>query len=112
MKKGEPLRAHGPVWNSGQPGRRAYLTRLVTRIARLGSTALLLGGLQPARAGEDPPLWGNLGTLTYEVTTSNGLAQKYFDQGLRLTYAFNHAGGSRLPRRGLACGGRGLARRL
>lgn len=39
----------------------------------------------------EPPLWDNLGTLSYKVTTANELAQKYFDQGLRLTYAFNHA---------------------
>jgi len=37
-----------------------------------------------------PPLWDNLGTLTYKVTTTSRRAQKYFDQGLRLTYAFNH----------------------
>jgi tetratricopeptide (TPR) repeat protein len=39
----------------------------------------------------EPPLWSNLGTLSYRITTANELAQKYFDQGLRLTYAFNHA---------------------
>ncbi|MGH8523719.1 MAG: hypothetical protein ACREXY_05725, partial [Gammaproteobacteria bacterium] len=37
-----------------------------------------------------PPLWDNLGTLSYKVTTTSRCAQKYFDQGLRLTYAFNH----------------------
>ncbi|MGH8489157.1 MAG: hypothetical protein ACREXS_09925 [Gammaproteobacteria bacterium] len=37
-----------------------------------------------------PPLWDNLGTLSYKVTTTSQRAQKYFDQGLRLTYAFNH----------------------
>ncbi len=39
----------------------------------------------------EPPLWDNLGTLSYQVTTANDRAQNYFDQGLRLTYAFNHA---------------------
>src|SRR5262249_58062516 len=33
----------------------------------------------------------NLGTLSYAITTNNPTAQRYFDQGLRLTYAFNHA---------------------
>jgi tetratricopeptide (TPR) repeat protein len=45
-------------------------------------------------AGElagDPPLFEDLGTLTYPVTTSSLEAQAYFDQGLRLAYAFNHA---------------------
>ncbi len=37
------------------------------------------------------PLYDNLGDLTYPITTQNPLAQRYFDQGLRLTYAFNHA---------------------
>ncbi len=38
-----------------------------------------------------PQLWDNLGSLTYPVTTASPEAQKYFDQGLRLSYAFNHA---------------------
>jgi tetratricopeptide (TPR) repeat protein len=36
------------------------------------------------------PLFDNLGTLHHPITTSNSLAQQYFDQGLRLVYAFNH----------------------
>jgi len=35
-------------------------------------------------------LFENLGTLHHPVTTSSPLAQRYFDQGLRLVYAFNH----------------------
>ena len=38
-----------------------------------------------------PPLYQNLGTLHRAIRTTSPLAQKYFDQGLRLTYAFNHA---------------------
>jgi tetratricopeptide (TPR) repeat protein len=38
-----------------------------------------------------PPLWDGLGSLHYPVTTASPQAQQYFDQGLRLTYAFNHA---------------------
>ena len=37
-----------------------------------------------------PPLWDNLGTVSFPVTTSNVLAQRYFDQGLRFAYGFNH----------------------
>lgn len=37
------------------------------------------------------PLWPNLGTVSYPVTTASPLAQSYFDQGLRLAYGFNHA---------------------
>jgi tetratricopeptide (TPR) repeat protein len=36
------------------------------------------------------PLYDNLGTLHKEITTRSQVAQQYFDQGLRLTYAFNH----------------------
>ena len=35
-------------------------------------------------------LYDNLGTHHYRITTSVPLAQRYFDQGLRLYYAFNH----------------------
>ena len=36
------------------------------------------------------PLYDNLGSLHYAITTNSPVAQKYFDQGLRLTYGFNH----------------------
>jgi tetratricopeptide (TPR) repeat protein len=36
------------------------------------------------------PLYDNLGTLHHTITTQSDVAQRYFDQGLRLTYAFNH----------------------
>jgi tetratricopeptide (TPR) repeat protein len=38
----------------------------------------------------ETPLYDNLGTLHHTITTESELAQKYFNQGLRLTYAFNH----------------------
>jgi tetratricopeptide (TPR) repeat protein len=43
-----------------------------------------------AFADTDPPVWDGLGSLTYKITTSSPAAQAYFDQGLRLTYGFNH----------------------
>jgi tetratricopeptide (TPR) repeat protein len=36
------------------------------------------------------PLYDNLGTLHHAITTTSGQAQRYFDQGLRFVYAFNH----------------------
>ena len=36
------------------------------------------------------PLFENLGRLHHPITTSSPEAQRYFDQGLRLIYAFNH----------------------
>jgi tetratricopeptide (TPR) repeat protein len=60
---------------------------------RVVSTSIaLLGIAVPAaaqRAPAGPPLYDNLGDLHYAVT-AKPLAQKYFDQGLRLLYAFNH----------------------
>ena len=44
----------------------------------------------PAFADTEPPLWPDLGSITYKITTANERAQAYFDQGLRLAYAFNH----------------------
>lgn len=41
------------------------------------------------------PLFENLGTLSFAVGTRSARAQQFFDQGLRLTYAFNHAEGHR-----------------
>jgi tetratricopeptide (TPR) repeat protein len=42
-------------------------------------------------ADAEPPLWEGLGTLSHPISTSSERAQRYFDQGLRLAYAFNHA---------------------
>jgi len=40
--------------------------------------------------GKQAPLFTDLGTLEYPITTNSELAQKYFNQGLILTYGFNH----------------------
>ena len=44
-----------------------------------------------ADAGSDAPLYEDLGILSSPITTKSPLAQRYFDQGLRLAYGFNHA---------------------
>jgi hypothetical protein len=41
--------------------------------------------------GRLAPLLQNLGNLHVPVTTKNPDTQKYFDQGMRLLYGFNHA---------------------
>jgi tetratricopeptide (TPR) repeat protein len=43
------------------------------------------------QAQEQVPLYANLGSFERAVTSANADAQRYFDQGMRLTYAFNHA---------------------
>ena len=40
---------------------------------------------------QTPPRLLNLGVHTFPVSTRNKLAQKYMNQGLNLSYAFNHA---------------------
>jgi len=37
-----------------------------------------------------PTLFDNLGSLHHPITTTSEQAQRFFDQGLRLVYAFNH----------------------
>src|ERR1700736_5134693 len=53
----------------------------------------------PDFADSDPPLWDGLGPVGYKITTSSAQAQAYFDQGLRLTFAFNHGEAQRAFRK-------------
>ena len=48
------------------------------------------------RDGRLSPLLSNLGSFKRTVSTSNEQAQRYFDQGLTLVYAFNHDEARRL----------------
>ena len=71
------------------------MPRALTRM--VAGLALALGGTAAAAAQEPSavPLYDNLGSHHYAVTTGSTLVQRYFDQGLRLYYAFNHAEGIR-----------------
>ena len=68
------------------------------RVATVFASALALAALtSSSRAAAQggagtplAPLLNNLGTLHYTVTATDR-AQQFFDQGLRLTYGFNHA---------------------
>jgi len=67
---------------------------LALRFRWLAALALLVGVLMaaPMAAATGPvPLYTDLGSHHHPITTENPLAQQYFDQGLRLIYAFNHA---------------------
>ena len=44
---------------------------------------------------ESVPLQDDLGNHTYPISTTNPMAQRYFDQGLILSYGFNHAESAR-----------------
>lgn len=77
---------------------------LPTMLRSLMVAALVLAAPALARAQHEhgamattsgrPPLY-NLGTWSHKVTTSSPLAQKYFDQGLKFGYGFNHAEAAR-----------------
>jgi tetratricopeptide (TPR) repeat protein len=45
----------------------------------------------PAAAADTVPLYDDLGSHHYGISSIVPLVQEYFDQGLRLYYAFNHA---------------------
>jgi len=62
----------------------------------IAAAALAFAGAcsrEPARDAATPkaPLYDNLGRLHHTITASSPEAQRYFDQGLTLSYAFNHA---------------------
>jgi hypothetical protein len=68
---------------------------MLRKIGR-GATVLLTAHVGAACANvsdatSDVPLYADLGDHHYAITTDEPLAQQYFDQGLRLYYAFNHA---------------------
>jgi tetratricopeptide (TPR) repeat protein len=56
--------------------------------------AVLLAGatmaMPEAPAAKAVPLFNDLGSYHRKISTKNRTAQKYFDQGLRLVYGFNH----------------------
>jgi tetratricopeptide (TPR) repeat protein len=62
-------------------------SRLISCFLLVTASLRLLSSAEAERA----PLFGGLGHLQCPVTTTNALAQRYFDQGLTLCYAFNHA---------------------
>ncbi|HVG01697.1 MAG TPA: hypothetical protein VM842_02355, partial [Nitrospira sp.] len=61
------------------------------KVAILGVRAVALAWFMSAgEIGAEVQLFDNLGSLHHEITTASERAQKFFDQGLRLVYAFNH----------------------
>lgn len=81
------LDAAGNLCGPAPAGQPALLKALI--LARNETTPF-----QPApmkAAGGDVPLFPDLGDLTMRIGTTVAKAQRYFDQGLRLAFAFNHA---------------------
>ena len=63
---------------------------LLAVYAEFGALQAPHGQAPPAGANARPPLFEDLGAHSHPVTTAIPEAQRYFDQGLRLLYAFNH----------------------
>jgi tetratricopeptide (TPR) repeat protein len=92
----DPLFAQGASCTVAQPGRPVLLASLLqaqqqspteTRPFRPDQAA----AQTVANDSAPPPLYKNLGKLRMPISTSNPQAQAYFDQGLRLSFSFNHA---------------------
>ena len=60
------------------------------RISLTGLLALLLFVACNHEEKKEAPLFDNLGTHNFPITTKSELAQKYFNQGIILAYGFNH----------------------
>ncbi len=63
---------------------------MARRLAAIGGSFFGLIWAAGICSAAAPPLYLGLGTAHHTVTTRSPVAQKYFDQGLRLCYAFNH----------------------
>src|SRR5246127_379715 len=84
---------------SASAGVARVLLRLAQTRTEVPQAEMQAASPAAAFADTDPPLWEGLGGVTYRITTANELAQSYFNQGLRLTYAFNHSEAQRAFRK-------------
>lgn len=62
--------------------------RTITKLTL--SAVLILAGAALAEPRPLAPLFDGVGNLHHTITTSSSQAQRYFNQGLSLCYAFNH----------------------
>lgn len=78
----DPTRALASLCGQGRARGEALRQRL----------QLAMAATPAAPAPSRPPiLFDDLGGVHHKISTSNDLAQRYFDQGLALSYGFNHA---------------------
>jgi tetratricopeptide (TPR) repeat protein len=63
--------------------------KLAMSFIKCTSTKFLLEAVDTTK--QISPLFNNLGNLHFSISTKNERAQAFFDQGLKLSYAFNHA---------------------
>jgi tetratricopeptide (TPR) repeat protein len=79
----EPGRVCGPAV-AGPPA-------LLKALVRVKSETAPFQPVPMQAASGKVPLYKNLGSLAFKVSTRSPKAQAYFDQGLRLSFGFNHA---------------------
>ena len=84
----DPLLDGGAICASQEGGPPAVLRTFI--LAKTETTPFQPVPARPAMS-EAPVLYTNLGTLTFKAGTANAKAQAWFDQGLILAFAFNHA---------------------
>ena len=60
------------------------------QVLRAAGAVVCLWWAAPGFAYGEAQLYDNLGTLHHPISTASDLTQRYFDQGLRFVYAFNH----------------------
>jgi len=84
----EPIQKPGLICGQGQSRILALPAKFQLALASVKSTSI------PA-AGGSVPLIAGLDRVGLRVTTTSTKAQRYFNQGLALTYGFNHDGAIR-----------------
>src|SRR5215469_14041410 len=89
----------GICHGSASAGVTGIMLRLAQTRTEVPQAEMQAASPAAAFADTDPPLWEGLGGVTYKITTANEQAQAYFNQGLRLTYAFNHGEAQRAFRK-------------
>ncbi len=95
-----PFGADVPICRgSASQGAPGIMFRLAQARTEVPQAEMQAASPAAAFAGTDPPLWEGLGGVTYRITTANEQAQSYFNQGLRLAYAFNHSEAQRAFRK-------------
>jgi tetratricopeptide (TPR) repeat protein len=84
----DPLLSDGAACAPGASGPPALLRKLI-----LAATETAPFQPVPAKPvlADTPVLYTNLGTLRFKAGTRSPNAQAWFDQGIRLAFAFNHA---------------------
>ena len=91
----DPLLDDGATCAPRAGGPPALLRQL---LAAAGETAPFQPGPAQPVPVATPVLYKNLGTLSFKAGTGNPRAQAWFDQGMRLSFGFNHAEAQRAER--------------